>query len=66
MWWNSLTDGQIESWRQYFARLEQEDQFQEDRIDIAFLQFIYMNMIPTHIHRFVDIHNNHPIRKHVN
>lgn len=64
-WWNILTDGQTESWKQYFGRLENEDKFQEDKIDVACLQSIYMDMIRTHIHRFVEIHNNHPIRKQI-
>lgn len=62
-WWNILTDGQTESWKQYFGRLENEDLFQEDKIDVACLQFVYMDMLRIHIHRFVDIHNNHPIQK---
>lgn len=36
-WWNILTDGQTESWKQYFAHLENEDLFQEDKIDVACL-----------------------------
>lgn len=62
-WWNILTDGQTESWKQYFARLESEDLFQEDKIDVACLQFIYMDMLRIHILRCVDIHNNHSIHK---
>lgn len=31
-------------------------------VDKSCLQFIYVDMIRSHIHRFVEIHNNHSIR----
>ena len=61
-WWNILTEGQMQEWKIYFAELENEGLFMGSEVDKSCLQFIYMDMIRSHIHRFVEIHNNHSIR----
>lgn len=63
---NLCTDGQIDSWKQYFNCLEQENSFYEDSIDIACLQFIYMDMICIHTQRLVYVATSNCYAKNVN
>jgi len=60
-WWNILTEGQTQEWKVYFSELENEGLFSGSDLDKSFLQFIYMKIIRSHIHRFVAVHNNHSI-----
>ncbi|RPB03860.1 hypothetical protein L873DRAFT_1786820 [Choiromyces venosus 120613-1] len=60
-WWNLLTEGQTQEWKVYFAELENEGLFVGSDLDKSCLQFIYMEIIRSHIHRFIEIHNNHLI-----
>ncbi|KAG0644315.1 hypothetical protein HOY80DRAFT_878747, partial [Tuber brumale] len=62
-WWNILTEGQTQEWKIYFAQLESEGLFDGSDIDKSCLQFIYMEIIRSHIHNFVEVHNSHSIRK---
>ncbi|CUS12628.1 unnamed protein product [Tuber aestivum] len=61
-WWNILTKGQTQAWKVYFAQLESDGYFNGGDLDKLCLQFLYMKIIRSHIHRFVEIHNSHPIR----
>ena len=61
-WWNILTEGQTQEWKLYFGKLEAEGYFNGSETDKSCLQFLYMDMIRSHIHRFIEIHNSHPIR----
>ena len=61
-WWNILTAGRTQEWKVYFAELENEGLSMGSDVDKLCLQFIYMDIIRSHIHRFVKIHNNHSIR----
>lgn len=61
-WWNILTEGQTQEWKIYFGKLESDGYFNGGEIDKSCLQFIYMDMIQSHIHQFIEIHNSHPIR----
>jgi len=61
-WWNILTEGQTQEWKVYFSELENEGLFSGSDLDKSCLLFIYMEIIRSHIHRFVEIHNNHSIR----
>lgn len=61
-WWNILTKGQTQEWKAYFSELENEGLFSGSDLDKSCLQFIYMEIIRSHSHRFVEIHNNHLIR----
>ena len=61
-WWNILTEAQTQEWKIYFAKLEAEGYFDGGETDKSCLQFLYMHMIRSHIHRFIEIHNSHPIR----
>jgi len=60
-WWNILTEGQTLEWKVYFALLEGEGLFNDGNIDKFCLQYIYVDIIRTHIHQFVAIHNTHKI-----
>ena len=62
-WWNLLTEGQTQEWKIFFAKLEGEGLFDDGDIDKLCLQYIYMDMIRSHIHQFVVIHNTHSIRR---
>jgi len=62
-WWNILTEGQTQEWKEYFNTLEGEGLFDSGNIDKACLQYIYMDMIRLPIHNFIEVHNSHPIRK---
>lgn len=62
-WWNILTEGQTQEWKIYFARLESEGLFDGSDIDKSCLQYIYMDIIRSHIHNFVEVHNSHSIRR---
>lgn len=62
-WWNLLTEGQTQEWKIFFAKLEGEGLFDGGDIDKSCLQYIYMDMIWSHIHQFVAIHNTHSIRR---
>ena len=57
-----MTDGQTQEWKLYFAQLEADGHFDGGETDKSCLQFIYMNMIRSHIHRFIEVHNSHSIR----
>lgn len=61
-WWNILTEAQTQEWKRYFAKLEAEGYFDGGESDKSCLQYLYMDMIRSHIHRFIEIHNSHPIR----
>ena len=62
-WWNLLTEGQTQEWKVFFAELEQQGLFDGGDIDKSCLQYIYMDIIRSHIHQFVAIHNSHSIRR---
>ncbi|RPB00095.1 hypothetical protein L873DRAFT_858139 [Choiromyces venosus 120613-1] len=62
-WWNILTEGQTQEWKEYFGTLEGEGLFDGGNIDKACLQYIYMDIIRSHIHNFIEVHNSHPIQK---
>ena len=62
-WWNLLTEGQTQEWKVFFAELEGEGVFDGGDIDKSCLQYIYMDIIRSHIHQFVAIHNTHKIRR---
>ena len=57
-----MTDGQTQEWKTYFAELEDEGLFIGTDLDKSCLQFIYMEIIRSHIHQFVEVHNSHSIR----
>jgi len=61
-WWNILTEGQTQEWKVYFSELENKGLFSGSDLDESCLQFIYREIIRSHIHRFVEVHNNHSIR----
>ena len=61
-WWNILTEGQTQEWKVYFAKLEAEGYYDGGETDKSCLQYLYMDMICSHIHRFIEVHNSHPIR----
>ncbi|RPA91625.1 hypothetical protein L873DRAFT_1713249, partial [Choiromyces venosus 120613-1] len=60
-WWNLLMEGQTQEWKVFFAELEEEGQFDGGDIDKSCLQYIYMDIICSHIHQFIAIHNSHSI-----
>jgi len=62
-WWNILTEGQTQEWQVFFAELEEQGLFDGGDIDESCLQYIYMDIIRSHIHQFVAIHNSHSIRR---
>ncbi|RPB03305.1 hypothetical protein L873DRAFT_1670283 [Choiromyces venosus 120613-1] len=55
-------ENQTQELKVYFAELENEGLFVGSDLDKSCLQFIYMEIIRSHIHHFVKIHNNHSIR----
>lgn len=61
-WWNILTEGQTQEWKTFFAKLESDGYFDGGDTDKSCLQFLYMDMIRSDIHRFIEVHNSHPIR----
>jgi len=62
-WWNLLANAQTDTWRNLFTDLEKSGYFDGGEIDIICLQYIYMNMIRSHIQTFVQVHNTHRIRR---
>jgi len=62
-WRNLLTEGQTQEWKVFFAELEGEELFDGGDIDKSCLQYIYIDIIRSHIHQFVGIHNSHRIRR---
>jgi len=62
-WWNILTEGQTEEWKMFFTKLEVEGYFDGGDLHKSCLQFIYMDIIQSHINTFVEIHNSHSIGK---
>ena len=58
-----MTEGQTQEWKVFFAELEGEGLFDGGDIDKSCLQYIYMDIIRSHIHQFVAIHNSHSIRR---
>ena len=62
-WWNLLTDGQTQKWKVFFAELEGEGLFDERDIDKSCLQYIFLDIIRSHIHQFVSMYNTHRIRR---
>jgi hypothetical protein len=62
-WWNLLANGQTDTWRTLFGGLEDRGLFDGGNIDKLCLQHIYMTMLRTHIHTFVQTHNTHRIRR---
>jgi len=61
--WNILTEGQTQQWKDYFAELEEEGLFDGGNIDKSCLQYMDMDIIRSHIHQFVAIHNTYKIRR---
>jgi len=61
-WWNILTEGQMQEWKLYFGKLEADGYFNGGDIDKSCLHFLYMDMIKSHIHQFVEVQNSHPIQ----
>jgi len=61
-WWNIVTEGQTQEWKLYFGKLEADGYFNGGDIDKSCLQFLYMDMIRSHIHQFIEVPNSHPIR----
>ncbi|KAG0632765.1 hypothetical protein HOY80DRAFT_1113456, partial [Tuber brumale] len=61
-WWNLLVNRQMDTWPNLFTDLERKGFFDGGTIDIICLQYIYMDMIWSHIQTFVQVHNTHRIR----
>ncbi|PUU74717.1 hypothetical protein B9Z19DRAFT_998584, partial [Tuber borchii] len=61
-WWNILTEAQTQEWKTYFAKLELDGYFNGGETDKSCLQYLYMDLIRSHIYRFIEVHNSHPIR----
>ena len=51
-----MTEGQTQEWKVYFGKLEAEGYFDGGETDKSSLQYLYMDMIRSHIHRFVEVH----------
>ena len=49
-WWNILTEGQTQEWKVYFGKLQAEGYFDRGETDKSCLQYLYINMIRSHIH----------------
>lgn len=49
-WWNILTESQTPEWKVYFAKLEADGYSDGGETDKSCLQFLYMDMIRSHIH----------------
>ena len=47
----------------FFTKLEGEGYFDGSDIDKSCLQFIYMDIIRSHIHTFIEVHNSHRISR---
>jgi hypothetical protein len=62
-WWNLLAKGQTDTWRKLFGGLEDRGLFDGGSIGKHCLQHIYMTMLRTHIHTFVQTHNTYRIRR---
>ncbi|KAI9748017.1 MAG: hypothetical protein M4579_007333, partial [Chaenotheca gracillima] len=62
-WWNTMASGQTESWKRHFEQLKGDGFFDGSDYDIIALRYVYMPVIRQHIHRFVELHNNHRIRR---
>ena len=60
-WWNILIEGQTQEWKVFFAKLKSDGYFDGGDTDKSCLQYLYMDIIRSHIHRFIEIHNSHPI-----
>ncbi|RPA73771.1 hypothetical protein BJ508DRAFT_313480 [Ascobolus immersus RN42] len=61
-WWRLLAEGKTDTYRTLFERLETDNLFNGGAIDKTAMQFIYMDIIRSAIHDFVEIHNRHRIR----
>ncbi|KAI9748093.1 MAG: hypothetical protein M4579_007315 [Chaenotheca gracillima] len=62
-WWNTMASGQTESWKRFFEKLKEDGFFDGSDYDIMALRYIYMPIIRQHISTFVQMHNNHRIRR---
>ena len=60
-WWNLLANAQTNTWRNLFIELEKKGFFDGGSIDVICLQYIYMEMIRTHVQTFIQVHNTHRI-----
>jgi hypothetical protein len=62
-WWNTLADGQTETWKAFFESLFHANLFDPDSdVDIIALRHVYMPTLRAHIQTFVEMHNTHRIR----
>jgi hypothetical protein len=63
-WWLRLRCGQLEWWIVYFRYLESNGFFVAGQLsDTIVLLFVFMPIIRQEVHQFVQIWNDHPIRK---
>ena len=62
-WWNLFTDGQTQEWKAFFAGLDGKELFDGRDIDKPCLQYIYMDIIRSHIYQFVSMYNIHRIQQ---
>ena len=60
-WWNILTEGQTQEWKVFFVKLESDRYLDCGDTDKSCLQYHYMDIMRSHIDRFIKIHNSHPI-----
>lgn len=62
--WNLLANGLTDTYRNIFAAYQRKGFFIKGNLyDRVALKFIYMIMLRTHVHKFVEMHNSHPIRR---
>jgi len=61
-WWNLLANGQTDTWNTLFGGLEDHGLFDGGNIDKLSLQHIYMTMLRTDIHTFIQTNNTHRIQ----
>jgi hypothetical protein len=63
-WWNTLADGLIEGWKQFFIKLDKANLFDKESVhDVIALRYIYIEKLREQVQNFVDLHNIHTIRK---
>ena len=62
-WWGRLISSQTEPWKCHFELLKAKGFFDGSAIDKMALQYLYMDEIRAQIQGFVEVHNNHLIRK---
>ena len=65
-WWGRLISSQTEPWKRHFELLKAKGFFDGSAIDKMALQYLYMDEIRAQIQGFVEVHNNHLIKKQKN